>query len=199
MRAPEPVHGRTSAVSHDGDPLFRGIPSGWQYDVVRYHSLCVDPATLDDHAVVPLAWTWAARDDSLEQGKSNGDGVRRVMMAAKHVSYPHYGVQFHPESICTTYGQALMGTFHYSLGHHTLPQFPLSLVSLTSHISLVRQRTFGTWRPPGMHERRAPHETHGAREQRTRSGHCRRPNPSRPTQQSVVRGSASRWKSSRGA
>ena len=193
------MHGRTSAVSHDGDPLFRGIPSGRQYDVVRYHSLCVDPATLDDRAVVPLAWTCAAGADSLEEGKSDGDGVRRVMMAAKHISYPHYGVQFHPESICTTYGQALMGTFHYALGRHTLSHFPLSLVSLTSHVSLVQQRTFGTWRPPGTRERRAPHETHGARKQRTQSHPRRRPNPSRPTQQSAVRGSASRWKSSRGA
>mmetsp|Transcript_845 Transcript_845/g.2368 ORF Transcript_845/g.2368 Transcript_845/m.2368 type:complete len:221 (+) Transcript_845:130-792(+) len=59
VRAPLPVHGRTSAVHHDGDPLFRNIPSGPSYEVVRYHSLCVDPETLDAGVVAPLAWSWA--------------------------------------------------------------------------------------------------------------------------------------------
>ena len=108
VRAPEPVHGRTSAVCHDGDPLFRGIPSGRAYDVVRYHSLCVDPATLDSETVIPLAWT--CDGDAGDAGDHRSVGPR-VMMAAKHVKYPHYGVQFHPESICTTFGHALLANF----------------------------------------------------------------------------------------
>ena len=119
VRAPLPVHGRTSAVHHDGDPLFRNIPSGPSYEVVRYHSLCVDPDTLDAEVVVPLAWSWA-NPSRPGRGAPLGDvGVkhdsprvaRRVMMAAKHVAYPHYGVQFHPESICTTHGRVLLENF----------------------------------------------------------------------------------------
>lgn len=90
-RAPEPRHGRVSPVEHVGDALFAGIPSPVR--VVRYHSLaCGDlPDTL-----VPTAWT--ADDD-------------RVLMALRHRAHPWWGVQFHPESIASEHGDALVRNF----------------------------------------------------------------------------------------
>jgi para-aminobenzoate synthetase len=111
VRAPEPVHGRTSAVRHGGeDPLFSGIPSGEDFQVVRYHSLCVDPGTLDEKVVAPLAW--AADDGAGAAGEGRGPArpglTSPLLMAARHRLYPHWGVQFHPESVCTQHGRRLL-------------------------------------------------------------------------------------------
>ncbi|CAN0302099.1 unnamed protein product [Laminaria digitata] len=93
VRAREPMHGRLSPIFHDEDPLFQGVPQG--ASVVRYHSLVVDRATLP--AGGPLkatAWT--------------GDGV---LMAMRHTEYPHWGVQFHPESVGTEHGSDIVRNF----------------------------------------------------------------------------------------
>jgi para-aminobenzoate synthetase len=88
--APEPVHGRLSAVLHDGSPLFAGIPR--EFQAVRYHSLCVEqPLPAELHGI---AWT--------------SDGV---LMAVEHRERPLWGVQFHPESICTEHGRQLLANF----------------------------------------------------------------------------------------
>ncbi|MFF0813649.1 aminodeoxychorismate synthase component I [Rhodococcus sp. NPDC003318] len=87
--APEPRHGRLSSVSHDGRDLFEGIPSPFQ--VVRYHSLAV--ADLRE-PLDPQAWA----DDG-------------VLMAVRHRDRPMWGVQFHPESICTEHGRRLLENF----------------------------------------------------------------------------------------
>jgi para-aminobenzoate synthetase len=88
--APEVMHGRLSAVLHEDSPLFAGIPR--EFQAVRYHSLCVEQPLPD--GLEPIAWT--------------SDGV---LMATAHRERPQWGVQFHPESICTEYGRRLLANF----------------------------------------------------------------------------------------
>jgi para-aminobenzoate synthetase len=90
LPAPEVMHGRISAVLHEGSPLFAGIPR--EFQAVRYHSLCVEQ---------PLP-------PELEPIARTSDGV---LMAVAHRSRPQWGVQFHPESICTEYGRQLLANF----------------------------------------------------------------------------------------
>jgi para-aminobenzoate synthetase len=97
VHAPEVMHGRISVVRHEGSPLFAGIPK--EFEAVRYHSLCVAqplPADLE-----PLAWT--------------SDGV---VMGVAHRTHPLYGVQFHPESICTSFGRRLLVNFRDLTASH---------------------------------------------------------------------------------
>ena len=91
VRAPAPMHGKLSRIIHENSDIFAGLPS--LFDVVRYHSLVVEPETLPD-ALVPTAWT--------EDG---------VLMGLRHRELPIYGVQFHPESILSQGGHALVGNF----------------------------------------------------------------------------------------
>jgi anthranilate synthase component 2 len=90
-RAPELMHGKASAIAHDGAGVFAGLPS--PFSAIRYHSLCAAPEA------VPDALEVAARSDS------------GVIMAVRHREYPIHGVQFHPESILTEYGKELLGNF----------------------------------------------------------------------------------------
>jgi anthranilate synthase component 2 len=96
-RAPELMHGKASPIVHDGSGVFSGIPS--PFSAIRYHSLCAAPEAVPDVLNV------TARSDS------------GVIMAVKHQKYPVYGVQFHPESILTEHGKALLQNF-LRLGVH---------------------------------------------------------------------------------
>ncbi|MFN7225846.1 MAG: anthranilate synthase component II [Holosporales bacterium] len=91
IRAPEPVHGKTSSVFHHGTGLFTAIPS--PFEAARYHSLIVERATLPE-VLTPTAWT---EDD--------------LIMGLEHTHAPLFGVQFHPESIASQYGHQLLANF----------------------------------------------------------------------------------------
>lgn len=91
VRAPEPVHGRTSPVIHDSRRLFEGLPS--PLCVSRYHSLVVDEPSLPDE---------------LQVTSRTEDGL---IMALEHRQHSVFGVQFHPESILTHQGHDLLRNF----------------------------------------------------------------------------------------
>jgi anthranilate synthase component II len=91
VRAPQPLHGKLSRIRHDGESLFAGLPQDFQ--ATRYHSLTIDPASM------PNALTVTARAE---------DGV---IMGVAHRELPVHGVQFHPESIASEHGLAMLANF----------------------------------------------------------------------------------------
>jgi anthranilate synthase/aminodeoxychorismate synthase-like glutamine amidotransferase len=92
VRAPTLVHGEATEVTHDGEGLLAGMPPSFM--AARYHSLCVDPATLPDELRVTAV-----------------SEIDRVVMGIRHVSLPIEGVQFHPESVLTPDGPHLLANF----------------------------------------------------------------------------------------
>ncbi|KAI9143418.1 ADC synthase [Paraphysoderma sedebokerense] len=101
--AAEVMHGRLSKVHHTGVTIFKEIPV--PFHAVRYHSLIVDENELPG-CLQPIAWTYEE------------DGSRRTIMGLQHREKPLYGVQFHPESICTEYGFRLMSNFRALVAEH---------------------------------------------------------------------------------
>ncbi len=96
VRAKQIMHGKTSLVHHDGKGVFRGLPN--PFEATRYHSLVVEQETLPDCLEVS-AWT------------ANADGTIDEIMGLRHRTFAVEGVQFHPESILTEHGHALLGNF----------------------------------------------------------------------------------------
>lgn len=96
VRARDVMHGKTSLVHHNGGGVFAGLPS--PYTATRYHSLIVDSEGLPDCFEV-TAWT------------EHADGRRDEIMGMRHKQLPLEGVQFHPESILTEHGHALLKNF----------------------------------------------------------------------------------------
>ena len=91
VRAPEPMHGKLSRVHHTGKSVFRGLNNDFM--ATRYHSLTIDPPSMP--AVLDVTAT-------------SEDGVIQGVM---HKSHPVHGVQFHPESIASENGHALLANF----------------------------------------------------------------------------------------
>jgi anthranilate synthase/aminodeoxychorismate synthase-like glutamine amidotransferase len=96
VRAPEPVHGRTSWVTHGATGLFAGLPNPLR--AMRYHSLVVREEGL------PAELRVTARSDE------------GLPMALEHLHWPLYGVQFHPESVLTVGGHRLLSNFLHAAG-----------------------------------------------------------------------------------
>ena len=92
VRAPVPMHGKTSRIEHDGQGLFAGIDG--PFEASRYHSLIVADAGLPAELVVTA--------------RTVGDGT---IMGLRHREWPVYGVQFHPESILTGEGMRILRNF----------------------------------------------------------------------------------------
>jgi para-aminobenzoate synthetase component 2 len=95
-RAPELLHGKTSAVLHDGTGVLEGLPS--PFTATRYHSLTIDPPTLPDTLV------------------ANGHTASGIIMAVRHLTLPLHGVQFHPESVLTEGGHRLLANWLLTCG-----------------------------------------------------------------------------------
>jgi len=91
IRAPEPMHGKTSLIYHQGEGAFQGLPA--PFEANRYHSLIVERSTLPAELKVTA---------------STVDGL---IMGLRHRSYPVEGVQFQPESIMTPMGKELLCNF----------------------------------------------------------------------------------------
>ena len=91
VRAPVPMHGKISPIYHKGQSVFRGLPSPFQ--ATRYHSLIV----------AREGWP-----DVLDITAETDDGI---IMGLQHKRLPIHGVQFHPESIATEHGHALLKNF----------------------------------------------------------------------------------------
>jgi anthranilate synthase component 2 len=91
VRAPVPMHGKLSRIHHSGKSIFRGLEDG--FPATRYHSLVIERASLP-----PVLEITAETDDG-------------VIMGVAHKSHPVHGVQFHPESIASAHGHALLQNF----------------------------------------------------------------------------------------
>jgi anthranilate synthase component 2 len=91
IRAPAPVHGKTSPVHHEGSDVFAGLPD--PFTATRYHSLIVAADTLPE-SLEATAWT-----------------EQKIIMGMRHKTYPIFGVQFHPESIATSHGHEILQNF----------------------------------------------------------------------------------------
>jgi anthranilate synthase component 2 len=91
VRAREPMHGKLSRIHHNGTSVFRGLEDG--FPATRYHSLVIDRASLP--AVLEIT---AETDDG-------------IIMGVAHKTHPVHGVQFHPESIASAHGHALLQNF----------------------------------------------------------------------------------------
>ncbi len=92
IRAPRLMHGKTSRITHEGSSVFQGLPN--PFTATRYHSLIVEEASLPHM----LEITARSEDDNL-------------IMGLRHREFPIHGVQFHPESILTSDGRAMLQNF----------------------------------------------------------------------------------------
>jgi anthranilate synthase/aminodeoxychorismate synthase-like glutamine amidotransferase len=105
VRAPHAIHGKTSAVFHDGRSILKGIPS--PFSVARYHSLLVND--------VPPSF------DRLCHATDDSDPSTELIMGMIHQHLPIVGLQFHPESFLSEYGDAILRNF---LGDAWIPSLP---------------------------------------------------------------------------
>ena len=96
IRAPSVMHGKTSRIHHTGKGVFSGLAN--PFTATRYHSLVVDPETLPECLEI-TAWTETA------------DGKMEAIMGLRHRELDVEGVQFHPESILSEHGHALLKNF----------------------------------------------------------------------------------------
>ncbi|PXF32695.1 anthranilate synthase component II [Pokkaliibacter plantistimulans] len=111
VKAPLPMHGKTSAITHNGTSVFRNIPD--QLEVMRYHSLIAEAETFPECLTVTAAvGSLAAKDfDQLNVIRTGG---AFEVMGVQHKTLPIHGIQFHPESFATEGGKELISNFLFN-------------------------------------------------------------------------------------
>ncbi len=114
VRAPSPMHGKVSRITHSNHAMFAGIPTA--FNATRYHSLVVDRATLPS---------------ALEVTAESDDGL---IMGLAHKTHPITSVQFHPESIASEWGHRILRNFLVSAGLDAKPEpaFKVGIVKAAS-------------------------------------------------------------------
>ncbi|GAA5941999.1 hypothetical protein JCM1841_003855 [Sporobolomyces salmonicolor] len=117
VKAASPLHGQVTRIRHANDPIFAHVPT--EFAAVQYNSLVVDPSALPAELE---ATAWSAGDE---------------VMGLRHRIKPLWGVQFHPESICSTFGARILSNFfELTLAHHgrttPSPALPSSVLSLST-------------------------------------------------------------------
>lgn len=106
VRANLPMHGKTSAIRHNGEGVYQGLPQG--IEIMRYHSLMVDAESLPDCLeVTSIVQNSVNVDKNLYQSSLLGDEI----MGIRHKVYPIEGVQYHPESFATEGAKILLRNF----------------------------------------------------------------------------------------
>ena len=106
VRASVPMHGKVSAIRHNGEGIYQGLPQ--EVEIMRYHSLMVQADTLPDCLTVTAVVANDARTElSLGESALAGDEI----MGLAHKDYPIQGVQFHPESFATEGAKRLLSNF----------------------------------------------------------------------------------------
>ena len=95
VRAQRPMHGKVSAITHEGADLFAGLPTPLR--VTRYHSLVIEPESLPESLIVTARSTDEHGDEEIQ--------------AVRHREHPVWGVQFHPESIASEGGREILANF----------------------------------------------------------------------------------------
>ena len=106
VRASMPMHGKTSPIRHDGEGVYQGLPQ--HIEIMRYHSLMVDAASLPACLeVTSVVANHAHANTNLRQASLCGDEI----MGIRHRDYPIQGVQYHPESFATEGAKTLLKNF----------------------------------------------------------------------------------------
>lgn len=108
VKAPLPMHGKISPVTHDQQSVFKGVPD--QLEVMRYHSLIADADSLPECLEVTATVGNLQAADFEQRSRWNAVGEFELM-GVKHRDYPIHGIQFHPESFATEGGKELIANF----------------------------------------------------------------------------------------
>lgn len=108
VKAPLPMHGKISPVTHDQQSVFKGVPD--QLEVMRYHSLIADADSLPECLEVTATVGSLQAADFEQRNRWNTVGEFELM-GVKHRDYPIHGIQFHPESFATEGGIELIANF----------------------------------------------------------------------------------------
>lgn len=112
VKAPLPMHGKTSPISHNGEGVFHDIPD--QLEVMRYHSLIAEAESFPEELEVTASVGTLSAEDFADIAQIHKGGEFEIM-GVRHKHYPIQGIQFHPESFATEGGKDLIRNFLFQI------------------------------------------------------------------------------------